>query len=159
MPRDASPTPPPAVFSDRNSGQTFTNAFEMVDAYLTRYSEHAGKPIEPLDGTGYTQVKRGSAYIGINVLEDNGVLMLLAPIMEVPDVGRETFYRKLLELSFLATNDAAFAIDGKKDLVYVRALRRLSALDYEEFEDLLDTVGAVADEWDDELKREFGARP
>ncbi|MBI2388696.1 MAG: YbjN domain-containing protein [Deltaproteobacteria bacterium] len=131
----------------------------MIDAYLARFAELTGAPIEPLDATGYTQIKRGSAHIGVNVLEDNGVLMLLAPIMdvtEVPAEGRERFYRKLLELSFLATSDASFAIDGKKDLVYVRALRRLSALDYEELEDLLQTVGTIADEWDDELKREFG---
>lgn len=147
------------MFSDRNSGMSYANAFEMVDAYIARYSEAAGVEVPALDATGYTQVKRGSAHIGINVLEDNGVLMLLAPVMEVPpsnERGREQFYRKLLELSFLATNDAAFAIDGAKDLVYVRALRRLSALDYEEFEDLVATVGAVADEWDDALKQEFG---
>ncbi len=38
----------------------------------------------------------------------------------------------------------------------MRALRRLSGLDYEEFEDLLETVGKVADDWDDTLKAEFG---
>ena len=38
----------------------------------------------------------------------------------------------------------------------VRALRRLSGLDYEEFEDLLYTVGKVADDWDDRLRTEFG---
>ena len=37
----------------------------------------------------------------------------------------------------------------------MRALRRLSGLDYEEFEDLLDTVGKVADDWDDVLRAEF----
>lgn len=147
----------PPLFADRNTGHSFADAFEMIDAYLLRYAEVHGEAIEPLDATGYTQIKRGSAYIGINVLEDNGVLMLLAPIMEVPSRDREAFYRKLLELSFLATSDAAFAIDGKKDLVYVRALRRLSALDFEELDDLLQTVGAIADEWDDELRREFGA--
>lgn len=160
MPSESSPPQPavvvPPVFADRTSGQHYANAFEMIDAYLTRFAEVTGAPIEPLDATGYTQIKRGSAHIGVNVLEDNGVLMLLAPIMEVPAEGRERFYRKLLELSFLATSDAAFAIDGKKDLVYVRALRRLSALDYEELEDLLQTVGTIADDWDDELKREFG---
>ena len=153
-----SPIPPrlePPVYSDRNSNTRYENAFDMVNAYIARYSEEEGVEIHPLDGTGYTQVKRGSAHIGINVLEDNGVLMLLAPIMEVPPASAERFYRKLLELSFLATADASFAIDGKKDLVYVRALRRLSALDFEEFEDLLRTVSQVADEWDDELKREF----
>jgi hypothetical protein len=152
---EATPSPAPAVYSDRNSGATYANAYEMVNAYLSRYAER-GFDVEPLDGTGYTQVKRGSAHIGINVLEDNGVLMLLAPIMQVPAGNREGLYRKLLELSFLSTADAAFAIDGKKDLVYVRALRRLSALDYEELEDLLQTVGQVADEWDDALQQEFG---
>jgi hypothetical protein len=65
---------------------------------------------------------------------------------------------RLVELSFLTTSDAAFSIDSQKDEVFVRALRRLSGLDYEEFEDLLDTVGKVADEWDDVLEREFDPR-
>lgn len=160
MTSDSPPPPAPVVatplYADRNTGHSFANPFEMIDAYLARYAEVHGEPIEPLDATGYTQIKRGSAHIGVNVLEENGVLMLLAPIMEVPAQNREAFYRKLLELSFLATSDAAFAIDGKKDLVYVRALRRLSALDYEELDDLLQTVGAIADEWDGELQREFG---
>ena len=111
--------------------------------------------LRPLDENGYTQTRKGSASIGVNVLDDHGVLLLIAPVMPVPKVGREALYRKLLELSFLTTADASFAIDAAKDEVFVRALRRLSGLDYEEFEDLLDTVGRVADEWDDVLKREF----
>ena len=42
-----------------------------------------------------------------------------------------------------------------KDAVYLRALRRLSGLDYEEFEDLLHTMATVADEWDDRLAELF----
>jgi hypothetical protein len=76
--------------------------------------------------------------------------------MQVPVTGREAFYRKLLELSFVTTADAAFAINAPRDEVVVRALRRLSALDYEEFEDLLATVGEVADGWDNSLTRDFG---
>jgi hypothetical protein len=71
--------------------------------------------------------------------------------MEVPRDGREAFYRRLLELNFLVTSDGAFAIDKDRDAVYLRALRRLSGLDYEEFEDLLHTIASVADEWDDRL--------
>jgi len=131
------------TYADRPTGQTFTNAREMVNAYLRRFAERAGTTLDPLDDAGYTQVKKGSASVGINVLEDHGVLLFLAPVMRVPITGKETFYRRLLELSFLATSDAAFSIDAEKDEVYVRALRRLSGLDYEEFEDLLDTVGKV----------------
>jgi hypothetical protein len=144
------------LYSDRATGQVFTDARAMVNAYLTRFGQRAGVSLEALDDSGYTQVRKGSAHVGVNVLEDHGVLLFLAPVMRVPLTGRETFYRRLLELSFLTTSDAAFAIDAQKDEVFVRALRRLSGLDYEEFEDLLDTVGKVADEWDDVLKKEFG---
>jgi hypothetical protein len=145
------------LYSDRETGQIYPDAHAMLNAYLARFAERAGNPISALDENGYTQMRKGSASIGVNVLDDHGVLLMLAPLMPVPAQGRETFYRRLLELSFLTTADAAFAIDAAKDEVFVRALRRLSGLDYEEFEDLLDTVGRVADEWDDVLKREFSA--
>jgi hypothetical protein len=130
----------------------------MVNTYLTRFGERAGTILEPLDASGYTLVRKGSAAVGINVLEDHGVMLFVAPVMPVPGTGRETLYRRLLELSFLTTSDAAFAVDVERDEVVVRALRRLSGLDYEEFEDLLETVGKVADEWDDVLRAEFGKR-
>lgn len=135
----------------------------MVNAYLKRFADRAvlrdtsGDPLVPtLDETGFAQVQRGSATIGINVLEEQGVLMVFSPIMKLPVTGREAFYRKLLELSFVTTSDAAFALNVANDEVVVRSLRRLSALDYEEFEDILATVGEVADHWDDELIRDYG---
>lgn len=151
-----SPMTQEPLYADRVTGQTFPTARAMVDAYIARFGERAGSKLEALDGSGYTLVRKGSASIGVNVLEDHGVLLMVAPVMAVPHTGRETLYRRLLELSFLTTSDAAFAIDSQRDEVVVRALRRLSGLDYEEFEDLLDTVGKVADEWDDVLKGEFG---
>jgi hypothetical protein len=151
-----SPVTVQPIYADRASGQTFPDARAMIDAYLTRFGERAGSKLEPLDTGGYTLVRKGSASVGINVLDDHGVLLFVAPVMAVPHTGRETFYKRLLELSFLTTSDAAFAIDSHRDEVVVRALRRLSGLDYEEFEDLLETVGKVADEWDDALREEFG---
>lgn len=144
------------LYADRVTGQTFPTARAMVDSYIARFGERAGAKLEPLDASGYTLVRKGSASVGVNVLEDHGVLLMVAPVMGIPHTGRETLYRRLLELSFLTTSDAAFAIDSQRDEVVVRALRRLSGLDYEEFEDLLETVGKVADEWDDVLKGEFG---
>lgn len=158
----SSPTSAP-IYADRNSGETFPDARHMVNAYLERFSKRvglvdgAGAPVVPsLDAGGYAQADRGSATIGINVLESQGVLMVFSPIVAVPANRREAFYRRLLELSFVTTSDAAFAINASRDEVVVRSLRRLSALDYEEFEDILNTVGEVADRWDDELVHEFG---
>jgi hypothetical protein len=155
------PTPP--IYADKSSGEKFADATAMVNAYLARFAQRAelkeedGKPVVPtLDETGYAHVQRGSATIGVNVLEDQGVLMVFAPIMSIPVTGREMFYRRLLELSFVTTSDAAFAINAPQNEVVVRCLRRLSALDYEEFEDIVATVGEVADKWDDALIHEFG---
>ena len=84
------------------------------------------------------------------------VLMVFSPVMQVPLAGREAFFRKLLELSFVETSDAAFAINKDQDEVVVRSLRRLSGLDYEELEDIVATVGETADRWDDVLIRDWG---
>jgi len=144
------------TYADRTTGQVFRDGRSMVNAYIQRFTEkHEGANLPPLDETGYTQLRRGSASVGVNVLDDHGVLLFLAPVIPVVSEGREAFYRRLLELSFLATSDAAFAIDAQKDEVYLRAVRRISGLDYEEFEDLLETVGKVADDWDDALRKEF----
>jgi hypothetical protein len=146
---DVSAQPP--TYHDRQSGTTYRTAVDMVNAYLRRFGTSVGVELDPLDEDGYTDVRRGSATVGINVLEDHGILLFLSRIMEVPRDGREAFYRRLLELNFLVTSDGAFAIDKDRDAVYLRALRRLSGLDYEEFEDLLHTIASVADEWDDRL--------
>ena len=145
------------TYSDRSTGQVFADPFAMVDAYLERYRERTGIELERLDAKGYTMVRRGSAAVAVNVLDEHGMLLLLAHVMPVPATGREAFYRRLLELSFLATGDASFAIDAERDAVFVRAIRRLSGLEFEEFEDLLVAVGRVCDEWDDTLRKEFAA--
>jgi hypothetical protein len=128
---------------------------KRVAEYIQRFSELIGVPIEPLDQDGFTQVARGSATVGINVVEQKGFILFLAPIMEVPPQNREALYRRLLELNYLATEDGAFAIDQETGRVYLRALRSLEALDFEEFVDMLDTVARVADEYDDQLRAQF----
>ncbi len=129
---------------------------DVVNDYVQRFSQMVGVEMQALDGEGFTAIKRGSATVGINLLEEHGIIVFLAPIMQIPERNQADFYRRLLELNFLSTSDGAFAIDRKTGLVHLRALRGLEGLDFEEFTDILDTVGAVADEWDDKLRAEFG---
>lgn len=153
----ATPGPTP-VYADRETGEKFPDAVTMVNAYLARFAKRAELAEVPvLDDTGYASLQRGSATIGVNVLEEQGVLMVFSPVMQVPMAGREAFFRKLLELSFVETSDAAFAINKDQDEVVVRSLRRLSGLDYEELEDIVATVGETADRWDDVLIRQWGS--
>lgn len=142
-------------YQDRVTGRVYRDAREMADDYVQRFGERVGVRFAPLDDDGYTDVRRGSATVGINVLEDHGILLVLSRIMDVPKQNREVFFRRLLELNFLVTSDGAFAVDKDRDAVYLRALRRLSGLDYEEFEDIVSTVATLADEWDDRLREAF----
>lgn len=143
------------TYQDRLSGKVYQTPVEMVNDYIQRFGSSVSVDLDPLDPDGYTEVRRGSATVGINVLGEHGILLFLSRMMPVPREGREALYRRLLELNFLVTSDASFAIDKEKDAVYLRALRRLSGLDYEEFEDLLHTMASVADEWDDRLAQMF----
>jgi hypothetical protein len=55
-----------------------------------------------------------------------------------------SLFRRLLVLNFLATRDSAFAVDDARNAVYLRAMRGLVGLGYEEFRDLLQSSVAVA---------------
>ena len=150
-------------YVDRDTGQSFPDARGLINEYIERFSrkvsDAAGTDIkfDPLDADGYSSVTRGSATIGINVMEEQGLLLFLSRIMTVPAQNRAELYRRLLELNYLATSDGAFAIEKESETVYLRALRSLVGLDYDEFEDMLHTVATVADEWDDKLLAEFPA--
>ena len=132
------------------------NDRQRIDEYIQRFGKERDLQLDPLNPQGYAEIARGSALVRINVVEEHGVLLMISPVMRVPERNAEAFYRRLLELSFVTTSDASFAVNATRDEVVVRCLRRLSALDYEEFEDILATVGEVADRWDDELIKEFG---
>ncbi|MBO6938028.1 MAG: YbjN domain-containing protein [Deltaproteobacteria bacterium] len=127
----------------------------MVNDYLRRFADSVDIEVRPLDEDGYSEIRKGSAEVGVNVLEEHGVLLLLSRMMDVPREDRERLYRRLLELNFLVTSDAAFAIDRDRDAIYLRAHRRLGGLDFEEFEDLLTKTATTADEWDDRLEQLF----
>jgi len=131
---------------------------DTINEYLKKFGESVDVEFDPLDETGYTQIARGSAVVGINVFDDQNSFYLLAPIMPVPGVDKEKLYRQLLELNYRGTSEAAFAIDKSRDEICVRLTRGLDGLDYEEFVRALNIVSAVADQWDDRLKEAYGAK-
>ena len=126
-----------------------------IAEFLDRFARERNLVLPPLDEEGAGQVQRGSAVVQIRVLADKGVILFLSRIAEAPIAG-EDILRKLLEASFSSTGDAAFALHPKTGDVYLRILRSLDGLGYEEFEDLTHTIATVADQWDDRLKKELG---
>lgn len=122
-----------------------------VASFLDRFAKERDLALPPLGDDGVGRIQRGSAVTTVQVMAAQGVLMVHARVAPAPAAGKEDLLRKLLTASFTATGDAAFALHPETGEVYLRVLRTLYHLDYEEFEDLVHTVATVADHWDDLL--------
>jgi hypothetical protein len=124
---------------------------ELVNEYIRRFGRAVDVDLHPLDASGYTDVRHGSLVIGINAFVEKDVLLILVRMCKLPADNPEPLYRKLLELNFLSTRSCSFAIDSQRGLVYLRAMRPLEGLDYDEFVDLLKTAAAVATKLRDQV--------
>jgi hypothetical protein len=130
--------------SDNASGRA------RVAEYLARFARDRNLTLPPLGDDGTGSIQRGSAVVSIHALEDKGVLLLLARVKPGPDLDLP-LAKRLLTASFAETGDAAFALHPQTGDLYLRILRGLDGLDYEEFEDLVHSIATSADAWDDKL--------
>jgi hypothetical protein len=103
-------------------------------------------------------LQRGSATVLLIVREaDEGAfIQVVSPILEVPEANREAFYERLLRLNMEELVNCAFALQENE--VTVTSDRSAKNLNYSEVEEMLTNVAAYADEYDDRLSQEFGAR-
>src|SRR5512140_3005578 len=125
-----------------------------VAEFLDRFARERNLTLPPLSADGVGSIQRGSAVVTIHALAARGVLLLLAKVASAPKLD-EAKAKKLLALSFVETGDAAFALHPQTGDLYLRILRGLSGLDYEEFEDIVDSIAKTADHWDDKLAAEL----
>lgn len=121
-----------------------------VATFLDRFGKERNLTLPPLSDDGVGSIQRGSAVVTIHVLVEQGVLLLLAKVATAPALD-EAMARRLLTASFVETGDAAFALHPQTGDLYLRILRGLEGLDYEEFEDAVHSIAKTADHWDDEL--------
>lgn len=118
--------------------------------FLDRFGRERNLTLPPLDDAGVGMIQRGSAVVTIHVLNDKGVLLLLSRVAKQPVLDGDKM-KRLLSASFLETGDAAFALHPQTGDLYLRILRGLDGLDYEEFEDIVHSIAQAADAWDDRL--------
>ncbi|HEX4423373.1 MAG TPA: CesT family type III secretion system chaperone [Kofleriaceae bacterium] len=121
-----------------------------VAAFLDRFGKDRNVSLPALSADGVGSIQRGSAVVTIHVLADRGVLLVLAKVAVAPAIDA-ALARRLLTASFTETGDAAFALHPETGDLYLRILRGLDGLDYEEFEDLVHSIAKTADRWDDKL--------
>ena len=132
------------------------DAMDVVDhrariaEFLDRFGRERNITLPPLDDQGVGLIQRGSAVVTIHVLTEKNALLLLSRVAKQPAID-EAKAKRLLAASFLDTGDAAFAMHPQTGDVYLRILRGLEGLDYEEFEDIVHSIAQAADHWDDKL--------
>lgn len=121
-----------------------------VARFLDRFAKDRNLTLPPLSEDGVGSIQRGSAVVTIHVRAEQGVLLLLAKVAAAPAID-EALARRLLTASFVETGDAAFALHPQTGDLYLRILRGLDGLDYEEFEELVHSIAKTADHWDDKF--------
>jgi hypothetical protein len=99
----------------------------------------------------------GSAAVEVNVVErgKHGYFQVSSPLVYLPEANREGLYRRLLEYNWEMTN-VAFALH--EEVAYVVSERPLAGMDTEEARYIITQVAHYADELDNKLADEFGAR-
>ena len=123
-----------------------------IAEFLDRFGRERNLNLPPLSEEGVGTLQRGSAVVSIHVLDTKGVLLLLSRVAQQPQLD-EAKLKKLMQASFTETGDAAFALHPQTGDLYLRILRGLEGLDYEEFEDLVHSIAQTADHWDDQIAR------
>jgi hypothetical protein len=121
-----------------------------VAAFLDRFGKERNLTLLPLSPDGVGSIQRGSAVVTIHVLAEKGVLLLLAKVAPAHVID-DALARRLLTASFVETGDAAFALHPQTADLYLRILRGLEGLDYDEFEDAVHSIAKTADRWDGKL--------
>jgi hypothetical protein len=152
-------TPAGAVmFPTRGRGLNMQQYAITVEGILRRVGidPAAARMSSLVEGYGW-RFQRGSALIEIYVSQHEGAgyFQVLSPIVHVPMRNLLPLYRFLLDLN-LSLTAASFGTYG--DLVYVYHERPLDGLDDNEAETIINLVARYADDYDDRLVSEFGAR-
>ncbi len=101
-------------------------------------------------------LQRGSASIFVEVFQegDDSYFMIDCPLLMMPAVGLEAFFRKLLELNDRLV-EASFVARGQE--IHLVGIRPLRGLDAVEASGMMDRISSWADTLDNQLAEEFGA--
>ncbi len=117
-----------------------------------RVADQEGKIIP-----GQWNLKKGSAQIYADVYhapEGTAYFCVASPVVETLFSSNAKLYEKLLMHNHRMFAAAFSIYDGK---VWLRIVRECEGMDAEECRKAFDRVGGYADQFDDEIKKEFGS--
>lgn len=108
---------------------------------------------------GQWNLVKGSAPVWIDVFyienEKRSYFQVMSPICNMPTGNQATFMQELLE-----TNHTLFGVAFTKynDTIYIKMIREVRGLDYDEASDMIFRTGNYADHYDDQLAQKYGVK-
>jgi len=138
---------------------TVESVVSMLSAYFKRRNLEIDGHV--LDGDNEScgwWLKEGSAKVYIFLQEDksgNIVLRVTSPIVHFPDLDREAFFLRCLELN---QDLSCCSLSAHEEIILVTSQRPIAGLDPEELNTLIWNVSHAADVIDDLFSQQFNCR-
>lgn len=110
-----------------------------------------------LDERHMSVIRRGNASLAIAAVPDRDLLLISSPVVSLPEENLLPLFRKLLTLNFAGTQDGAFALNEEAGTIDLQIKRPLEGLDPAELDRAVNTLAVLADTYNDQLARQFGA--
>lgn len=136
---------------------TIGDCMGMIESFFRKIGTDASSQrLRDKETTGWW-AQRGSAAIFIMLNDHDGMttLRIVSPLLYLPQENILPFYRRCLEIN-LGLLNCALGVTGDK--VVLATERPIEGLDPEELEGTLNFLSAVADDLDNQLADEFGAK-
>jgi len=127
----------------------------LSDYYKRRKLDMDGHALEPEHDSCGWWLKEGSAKVYIFLQEDKSggiVLRVTSPIVHFPDLDRERFFQRCLELN---QDLSCCSLSAHEEIILVTSQRPIAGLDQEELNTLIWNVSHAADVIDDLFSKEF----
>lgn len=141
----------------KNNDITMDDCVKMVEKFFQKIGLNAmSHRIQDSDIPAWSVV-RGSAAVFISLHSDGGMsnIRIFSPIVFLPTENILPFYRRCLEINRELMTCSLCAYEDKVSLV---SKRPIEGLDPEELEGTINYLAAVADDLDNKLADEFGAK-
>ena len=133
--------------------ERWSSAHGLSAAQLAEKNDADDSAAEPASAWHFVA---GSGLIHIAHDHHRSELAISATLMPLPAnaQSRHDLCRRVLTLNLHHTGEARFALD--RDQLVVTTRRPTLGLDFHEFQSLVECVARAADDFDDELREEFG---
>jgi hypothetical protein len=111
------------------------------------------------DQEGTWNLQKGNVPVWVDVFDDENnkstYVQVMAPITEIPTVGKDTFYEEVLDLAH-----DLFGVGFTKfeNHIYLKSIREVEGLDESEFRATMNRIGTYSEEYEAHFKKYFGSK-